>query len=344
MTGAAQPAHDVRAARIDDAPQIAALFRLVYESSSHPCKTEEFVVETLQQPETNIWFVSEHEGQVSGCMGMLHHPWNRSWEIVRGLTHPEFRGGGLATVLAQHALDAAWASKGCDLIVGFPRNRTMMRILSDLVRPGLNVVGHDGGINIAGGRREYHLVGVSFNRNEAIERLVPDRPSAATNTFVQRSVLGPLGLAGVEGLYPPALIAGDHAHHPDYGPFTFEYHPFCPSDSLEITAYTGSKTDPVAIAADLVKTMESFGYARHVRLAVLADKNEFCGALCANGFAMTAYLPAWHLQNGMRYDCLLLTRRTTETEPTDYGTRDVIDYFNHGYFEWSRSISASPRQ
>ena len=38
-------------------------------------------------------------------------------------------------------------------------------------------------------------------------------------------------------------------------------------------------------------------------MAVLVDKTELCAALCAAGFAVTAYLPGWHLHNGMRYDC-----------------------------------------
>jgi molybdopterin/thiamine biosynthesis adenylyltransferase/nitroreductase len=67
-------------------------------------------------------------------------------------------------------------------------------------------------------------------------------------------------------------------------------------------------------------TLESFGYARHVRLAVLADKIEFQQRLRSAGFAITAYLPAWHLQNAVRYDCVLMTRRTTDEEPVDHGT------------------------
>jgi hypothetical protein len=80
-----------------------------------------------------------------------------------------------------------------------------------------------------------------------------------------------------------------------------------------------------------VRTLDSFAYARHVRLAVLADKLLFQRVLQSEGFAVTAYLPAWHLQNGIRYDCVLMTRRTSAEEPTDYGTRDLIEFFNTGY-------------
>lgn len=338
MTNLLKP--ELRRAGLDDANQIAALFRLVYESSSHPCKNTPFVADTLQDSETNVWFVSEANGRLSACVGLLRHRWNRSWELVRGLTHPDDRGGGLATMLLQRAIDSAWSSDDCDLVVAFPRNRTMTRIASDAVHPALQVVGHDGGINIASGRREYHLVAVSFgDRRHDFDRVIPTGTSMATAPFVRQAVLAPLSLTGAIGPYPPVLFAGDYLRHPDYGPFTFEYHPFCPSDSLEITAYTGPKTDPGAIAADLLRTIESFGYVRHVRMAVLVDKTELCAALCAAGFAVTAYLPGWHLQNGVRYDCVLVTRCLTPEEPVDHGTRDLIDYFNQGYIACSPSTS-----
>jgi hypothetical protein len=333
----------IRRARVADAADIAVLFRLVYESSSHPCKVDAFVTDTLEHPVVNVWYVAEHDGRLVGCMGMLRHAWNRSWEVVRGLTHPEFRSGGLATRLAQRLTDEAWTSGDCDLVIVFPRNRTILRILSETLRPPVVVVGHDGGINIAGGRREYHLVAMALRAGDDVERLVPAAESLASDPFVQHAVFGSLALSAPTGLYPPLVIAGNHPVHPDYGPFTFEYHPFCPSDSLEITAYTGSRSEPRAIAAELLKTLESFGYVRHVRLAVLVDKTEFVRVLCEAGFAVTAYLPAWHLQNGVRYDCVLLTRRMTDAEPTDHGIRDLIDHFNHGYAECCRFPNASSR-
>jgi hypothetical protein len=36
---------------------------------------------------------------------------------------------------------------------------------------------------------------------------------------------------------------------------------------------------------------------------------------------------------GVRYDWVLMTRRTTDEEPIDYGRRDLIDAFNQGYAE-----------
>jgi GNAT superfamily N-acetyltransferase len=321
--------HDIRRARPADAEQIAALFQLVYAASSHPCKRPEFVAATLEGLRPDVWHVTALRGRISGCMGMLPHRWNRSWEIVRGVTHPDFRGSGLATELAQRAVDDAWASGECDLVVGYPRNRTMNRILCEDMRPPFHTVGHDGGVNIADDRREYHLVIVSFADLKRFEHVSPPLVGA----FVRDTVLAPVGFESSPGLYPPLLITGEYPQHPDYGPFTFNYHPYCPSDSLELTAYTGPKRDPAAIASDLLTTIDSFGYARHVRLTVLADKIEFQQALRSAGFAITAYLPAWHMQNGVRYDCVCMARRTTDDEPVSHDTRDLIDAFNRGYSE-----------
>ena len=96
---------------------------------------------------------------------------------------------------------------------------------------------------------------MSFAKQKRFARVVPESSLATTIPFVKEAILDPLDLPRTSGVYPPALITGEHPHHPDYGPFTFHYHPFCPSDSLEITVYTGPKHDPVEIADDLVRTL-----------------------------------------------------------------------------------------
>jgi hypothetical protein len=52
MTNRLQP--ELRRARLDDADQIVALFHVVYESSSHPCKNTPFVADALQDTETHF--------------------------------------------------------------------------------------------------------------------------------------------------------------------------------------------------------------------------------------------------------------------------------------------------
>jgi hypothetical protein len=316
-----------RRAERKDAHAIASLFQLTYAESSHPCKCEEFVARSLQRRRTDLWHVSESEGCVTGCMSLHVQSWNRVWEIGRGVVHPDYRRGGLATSLAQCMLDEAYASPDCDFVIGYPRSRSMFRIMTEGVTPIMRAIGHDGGINIAEGRREFHLVGISATSRA---NLVRHAPPDGTNEFVTEEILNPLGFGGPRSRYPPTVIAGDTPRHPDYGPFTFSYHPFCPSDALEISGYTGIRQDQREIARDLIQTIRSFSYARHVRLAVLADKLDFQGALEEAGFRVSAYLPAWHLQNGIRYDCKLLTWLAPGIHPVDHGLRDLIDQFDQG--------------
>src|SRR5215472_6997409 len=100
----AMPAvHDLRRARPEDADQISTLFRVAYSQSSHPCNSADFVRRTLRRKQTDIWYVSELADRITGCMGMFVNRWNCTWEIVRGVTDPEFRGAGIGALLAQRA-------------------------------------------------------------------------------------------------------------------------------------------------------------------------------------------------------------------------------------------------
>jgi len=333
--------HKARRAGPEDGQQIAVLFRVAYGQSSHPCSNERFVLQTLRRSCTDMWYVSDIAGRITGCMGMLVNHWNRSWEIVRGITDPDFRGSGIGTLLAQRAVDEACSSEDCDLIIGFPRNRTMYRILSEAVTPGMCALGHDGAINVACGRREYHLAALALPRPARFEWRNPSRLPPDIRDPIVDAVLKPLGLAWIPGPYPPQFISGEVMQNTDYGPFALHYRPFCPSYSLEISGYTGLRERASEVAAELIETLRSFECARHVRVAVLADKLEFQAALVRAGFVITAYLPAWHHQNGVRYDCVLMVRRSIDVEPADYNTREIIDRFDVIYGRWSKIITAS---
>jgi hypothetical protein len=332
--------HQARRAGLEDAQQIAMLFRVAYGQSSHPCSNEKFILQTLRRRCTDIWYVSDIAGRITGCMGMLVNRWNRSWEIVRGITDPEFHGRGIATLLAQRAVDGACSSEDCDIIIGFPRNRTMYRILSEAVTPGMCALGHDGAINVACGRREYHLAALAVPRRARFEWRNPSGLPPDFSDLIVDAVLEPLGLSWIPGPYPPQFISGEITRDPNHGPFLLHYQAFCPSYSLEISGYTGLRERASQVAADLIEALRSFECARHVRVAVLADKLEFQAALLRAGFVITAYLPAWHHQNGVRYDCVLMVRRPTDVEPADYNTREIIDLFDAIYGKWSKIVTA----
>jgi hypothetical protein len=261
---------------------------------------------------------------------MVYHAWNQSWEITRGVTHPGFRGAGLATALAQHCIADACASPLGDIVFGYPRIYTMQRILSEAVKPGMFPTGHDGAINIANGVREYHLFSMFPKPGALFRHVIPEHRSLPDSSFVIENVFAPLQLTPEPGRYPEEIICGQSVSHPDLKPLSFGYDPFCPSDSLEVTAYTGDSRDPATIAFEIDACVKSFNYAKHVRMAVLIDKTDVIRALRTLGFAVTAYLPAWRVVNGDRYDCALMVRSKFDVEPSDYGLRPWIDRFGQG--------------
>lgn len=318
----------VRNATPEDAPAIARLFELAYGQSSHPCKDPQNVREGICSGGA-VWRVAIDRDAVVACITLIVNAWNDSWELARAVTLPEYRGSGLGTELMQCSVDQACASPSCQVLMGFPRSRTMLHIVSSL-KPSLLPVGHDGAINVANGTREYHAIVCALNPSARFRHYVPSAPSLADSEFVRDQILRRLGFHPDRAQYPPAWVVGEGIEHPDLKPFSFGYDPLCPSDAIEITGYQSDSRNPKEVARELIQMLESFYHTRHARLVVPIDKTEFIRELMAASFEITAYLPAWYLYHGARYDCVLLVRRRFQEEPTNHGIREVVDNFRDG--------------
>jgi hypothetical protein len=83
----------------------------------------------------------------------------------------------------------------------------MYRLVSERVAPPFICIGHDGGLNIANGSREYHLATVA-NLAPGFIHVIPRNSQIAHAAFVRSAVLTPLSLSPVVGDYPPALVVG----------------------------------------------------------------------------------------------------------------------------------------
>lgn len=319
----------IRSASREDSRAISGLFQLAYGRSSHPCKDPQHVNEGICSGSAR-WRIAIDHDKVVACVTLIVNGWNNSWELARAVTLPEYRGGGLGTELMQCSLDEACASPSCDVIVGFPRSRTMLHIVSGL-KPSMLPVGHDGAINVANGTREYHAITFASNPGARFRHYVPASPSLADSEFVRDCIFEPLRFSPERAAYPSQWVVGDGIEHPDLKPFSFGYDPLCPSDAIEITGYNADSQDAGQLARDLMLLLESFYYARHARLVVPVDKIEFIAKLVDSGFELTAYLPAWYLHHGGRYDCVLMVRRRTSEEPTDHGVREIVDHFRVGF-------------
>jgi len=321
-------ASTIRNAIPNDSRSIALLFELAYGQSSHPCKQAEHVRDSICSGST-AWRVAIERDKVVACITLLINVWNHSWELARAVTLPEYRGLGLGTELMQCSVDDACASSSCDVILGFPRSRTMLNIVSGL-KPSMMAVGHDGAINVANDAREYHAITYATNPAARFPHYIPETPSLADTEFVRNEIFNVLRLRPERRKYPSQWVVGDGIAHPDLKPFSFAYDPLCPSNAIEITGYNAESTDAHHVAHQLTSMLNSFHHTRHTRLIVPVDKTELIMKLAPVGFEVTAYLPAWYLHDGGRYDCVLLVRRGFSEEPVDHGIREIVDRFRQG--------------
>jgi hypothetical protein len=318
----------IRKATAEDAPRIARLFQLTYGKSSHPCEDTQYVRERITSGITT-WRVAMDEDCLIACTTLILNTWNRSWELARAITLPQYREAGLGTELMRQSVKKACASSSCDVIVGFPRSRKMLHIVSEALTPPLLPVGHDGAINVANGTREYHLVTFTPNPAAEFRHYIPARNSLADTEFVHNNIMRPLGFTPERGEYPPMWIVGNGINDHHLQPFSFRYNPSCPSEAIEITGYNADSLDVGEVAQELISMLDHFD-ARHARMVVLVDKNELIERLVDAGFEVTAYLPAWYLHRNGRYDCVLMARGCFFEEPTDHGVRDVVEHFRRG--------------
>jgi hypothetical protein len=325
--------HGIRYGREEDAEQLAQLFALTYQVSSHPCQDPQYVRASLQDPD-DTWFVYMEGGKILACLGHKYYAWNHAYEIVRGITHPAYQSLGLATVLAQQSCDDACQRADGDLLFGFPRNRSMARILSHLVEPPLLPTGHDGGMNIANGVREYHLVSLAFPRDRRIRRLVPSHNTIAHSRWITEQLLRAFSFDTQTAAYPPAYIVGPASPQQariGSSAFTYCYDPVDLSGALQITSLTDASADMAYIAQAFAQFLTRFPAAQHISAAVLVDKEALIGHMRRMGFAITAYLPAWYVLARQRYDCVLLVKRLFREEPVAHRTQEVVSAFTHKF-------------
>jgi hypothetical protein len=214
-------------------------------------------------------------------------------------------------------------------MLGVPRSRTMLNVVR-AIQPSFVPIGHDGGINVANGVREYHGIACTPNPNASFQHCIPTSYSLGESEFVHNEIFRRLGLSSHKDNYPPEWAVGEGTQSCSSGAFAFAYDPFCASNSLEITGCNLMFRNARQAAAMLLTMLETFPQVRHVRLTVLIDKTEFIQRLVDAGFEITAYLPVWYPRGRRRYDCVLLVRGSFSQEPVDHGIRDVVEGFRCG--------------
>lgn len=341
----------LREAKLCDAVQIAALFRLAYRESSHPCKETAFVEATFATG-NDAWFVASVDDRVVACTASVGKTWNGAYDCCRSVTLPEYRGSGLGTQLYTKCLQETCALRNCALTISNPRTWAMYRLMSKDIHPAAVLVGHDGAMNVANGLREFHLVAMTGNGHEALRRVVPAGSRLALDPFVTEEILTPLGVDTELGDYPANVVAGPSTGRVwSWGAFRFHiaYDPSCPSGTLQINGLDHSGAGPAsapAFSTAIRELFRAFPQACHVSVNVMIDKEDFIAELAELGFRMTAYLPAWQQspENGRRYDAICLIRRSGSEQPVMHGTENAIQRFDEAYGRLLLGLTRSRRE
>jgi hypothetical protein len=323
-----------RPAERADIPGIAALFQTVYQQSSHPCSSSDNVAAGFARGEK--WFVCEHRGELVACSALVPHPWNASCEMGRNVTHPRLQGRGLGRVLCRDSVRWATECGGFDLVVGYPRSAQMCRMVCGAITPPTYLFGHDGGANVAHGRRETHAIGLIPSARPC--RRAAPTCGAGTRPYF-RELVSRLGFRDEAPVLLPDLLVGppgDHRYHLTAG------RGLCYSrmeTPLGWSALVSKATGPPGdVARLLARFLADHAAVHHLACYVLWDKLELVARLGVLGFRVTAYLPGWYLRDGLRHDCLYLAWLAPGERTNDNGLSEWLSPVQRALGDFSDAL------
>lgn len=286
-----------------DAPAMAGLFADVYgHDSSHPAVDPAFIRTSLAAGDA--WVVVRRAGRIVGCAAVRATGWAGVAELGCLVIDPRHRGSRLAMPLMERALQAAAAAGDVGLLFARHRSEAMVRKTQQLETMQLHLTGHDGGIDLAGGRPEAHGTSVGLGTGTQIRAALPaGHPLTELEGMLpwlaragQGTVAWPDDVTvGPSGTRPRS--ADDPAPRPDIDPLT---------GAAVIPPVQASSTG--SALRWLAAVLGQLDEARVVTAYVLADKVELIAASAALGLRPTAWLPAWYEHDGHRLDCVMLTR------------------------------------
>lgn len=319
----------IRRAQENDAETLSELFHLTYGDSSHPCLDVEYVRRYVTNPR-NICYVEVCNGDVVATMGMVYHQWNDTYEWSRGITLASHRRAAAET-LSRKAHAEVCARQQGELSFGYTRARRLYDIGAHCLVPPYVATGHDGGMRIAKGMRETHIMLFARLPHRRFKHVAPPVLELFTTPLIREYIYQPLALTLVLGEYPPVCFVGpDGETHSETG-FIYAFEPF--ASVLEINGYHCSHMQPELLCCELERLLQAFPTAQHISANLLADKGTHLSELRKLGFEVTAYLPAWYKCGGYRYDCLRIVKRNFVVEPIVHRLEEQIRFFHAEFAE-----------
>ncbi|WP_175964436.1 GNAT family N-acetyltransferase [Burkholderia pyrrocinia] len=315
---------NVRRGTAHDAPALADLFRSTYGDSTHPCQNPAYIRDAIAQ-QNDHWYIAQVADRIVGCLSVIHHTCNRATEFgYAAVDRDQHRTGIISTLLSIGLTNLQ--SRPAGLVFAVMRSTVAYKAFSKSVPSVL--VGHDGGPNTAHGVREHHLTAIHPPlETRSFVHVSPRHMTYRRSRFIQEQLYAPLGLHHRPGPYPPQFFSGD-ASLIDLSAKGSRAEPTNAVGCCRRTALdTLSQDDVASDVRTFIAHNQSVGYLKQI---VLADKIRLIRAMLQMGFDITAYLPAWHWHNGMRYDCVMLVKCTFNA-PNRNGFDAEISAFDDAY-------------
>ncbi|MBI6952055.1 GNAT family N-acetyltransferase [Pseudomonas sp. CCOS 191] len=324
-----------RPANPADIEALAALFQQVYGQTTHPCQSSSYIRYSMSSGQQQ-WFVAEAEGNLVGCCCIARRPWNQSWEVCHGVIHPDARRTGAISSLVRLGFET---HRPAPMELGFyiTRNIASHGVMKK-IRPAV-LVGHDGGPDKVDGLREYHLTAIHPVPQARFAHVAPWYVTTRAADYIRRLLYPALQLAVAPGSYPDTYLSGPIGAE-RHGQLSYSHDP--QAAALMLSGQCGRYASTHAVLTELGALLRQYSQAEYVGLVILADKLELLASLRRLGFAITAYLPAWHLENGSRYDCIQLVFQDFAVAPRSHGFDDDIARFDLAYAHLANNLCSLP--
>ena len=207
VTSEKDGAYNLKEANQNDAKEISYLFQLVYGNSSHECKDPEYVKSSILKNQAT-WFIVKDQQKIVACTALVMHLWNSTYETCWSITHPDYRKHGFGKILYKKSLEQAFQHLDSPFVIGFPRTHSMLQLISKGINYPIEIMGHDGGLNIANGIREYHLITLTFNRNTNHRRIIPQNNDGTVSSLIDNNQFEKISFDISTEVYPSQFIVG----------------------------------------------------------------------------------------------------------------------------------------
>ena len=321
----------VRPAGRADIPGIAALFRLVYRQTSHPCANPDDLAVGFARGEK--WLVCESGGTLTACTGLVPHPWNATYECGRSVTHPAHQQQRLGGLLWRDSIRWAAELGEHDLLFATPRSAATCRMCGS-ASPPLVLFGHEGGANVANGIREVHAVGLI--RTTRLCRRARPLFGPGTGAFFEERI-DRLHFRDVAASPPPDLLVGPEGDHCYETPRGAALRYSRTETSLGWSVLVTSVDCPTDEVDGLFASfLADRAEVRHMGCYLLWDKLDVMNLLGVLGFQATAYMPGWYLCDGVRHDCLQLSWLAPGETAVDNGMGEFLRPIREALFDLAR--------